>query len=257
MASRGVYRFGGLAAALCRALSVAGHAEEVDSFGGKALKPGEQHDGKVLTVDQLIACIDLRNTLKQRSRDIDSLKLQAESAESRYQSQGRLIDALRSSLDRSDQDEIDSFNAKVEEHGALIDAYNDRVDLLNQAIDEQDGMADRFNAECTKSAYYASDLTRAYSIRERDSRRPWRRNQPGVTAIHSFRRLEECSGGQILCGKDGAQRLHVLRIRDPSHAARTIRSGTPHAEGRRPSPPSAGCGFRDGLDGWRRTSLDR
>jgi hypothetical protein len=167
MASRCVYRFGGLAASLCLALSVAGHAEEADSFGGKALKPGEQHDGKVLTVDELIACIDLQNTFKQRNRDIDSLELQAELAESRYQSQGHLIDALRSSLDRSDQDEIDSFNAKVEEHGALIVAYNDRVDLLNQAIAEHDGMVDRFNAECTKSTYRASDLTKAYSIRER------------------------------------------------------------------------------------------
>lgn len=166
MASRFVYRFGGLAAALCLALSVTVHAEEADSFGGKALKPGEQHDGKVLTVDELIACIDLQNTFKQRNRGIDSLERQAALAESRYQSQGHLIDAPRSSLDRSDPDEIDSFNAKVEEHGALIVTYNDRVALLDQAIAEHDGMVDRFNAECTKSTCRASDLTRTHSIRE-------------------------------------------------------------------------------------------
>ena len=167
MTSRCVGRFGGWVATLVLVVSFAAHADEMDPFGGQALKPGQKHDGKVLTVDELIACIDLQRDLHGQESRADSLELSVDLAESRYRGLAQIIDAERRTLDATDQHAIDDFNAKVREQGAAVDAYNDLVVQLNGALSKQDALAGQFNAQCTASAYYASDLTRAYSIRER------------------------------------------------------------------------------------------
>lgn len=167
MASRYMVCLCGLATALCLAASVASSADETDPFGGRALKLGERHDGKAMTVDELVACIDLDRDLDNRKREADGLELQADLAESRYRGLAQIIDAERQILDASDQHAIDAFNAKVEEHGTAVDAYNDLVVRLNAALSDQDALTERFNPQCTTSAYYAADLTKAYSIRER------------------------------------------------------------------------------------------
>lgn len=167
MATRLLYSLHVFAAALCLTASMSGHAEETDPFGGKALKPGEQHDGKTLTVDELVACIDLQRDLKDKASQADSLEINADLAETRYRGLSQIIDAERRTLDTSDQHAIDAFNAKVEEQGAAVDTYNTVVVSLNEALADQDALAEQFNVKCTTSVYYASDLIKAYSIRER------------------------------------------------------------------------------------------
>ena len=141
-----------LALALCLASAMANGADETDPFGGRALKPGEQHGGKVMTVDDLVACIDLDRDLDSRKHEADSLELQVDLAESRYRGLATIIRAERQMLDNSDQHAIDAFNRKVEEHGAAVGAYNDLVVSLNAALAEQDDFAGRFNAQCTTAA---------------------------------------------------------------------------------------------------------
>jgi hypothetical protein len=167
MATGNVNRWRGLATVWCLAASMAIGADETDPFGGKALKPGERHDGKVMTVDELVVCIDLQRDLDSQKRKADSLEINADLAQSRYRGLAQIIDAERGMLDTTDQHAIDVFNAKVQEQGAAVDAYNAVALALNDALSEQDALAGRFNAQCTTSTYYGSDLTKAYSIRER------------------------------------------------------------------------------------------
>jgi hypothetical protein len=167
MACPTVFRFGPLAMVLCLATPMAAYAEDTDSFGGRALKPGETHDGRIMTVDELVACIDLQGELRERSRKADSLEMDADLSESRYRGLAQIIGAERRTLDPGDQHAIDAFNAKVHEHGAAVDAYNVLVVALNKALDDQTMMANRFNDQCSASTYRSSDLVKAYSIRER------------------------------------------------------------------------------------------
>lgn len=166
MAWRNVNRFRALAVAMSLAASMAMGAEETDAFGGRALEAGEKFDGKTLTVDELIACIDLQRAFKGKASDADLLEIEADLAESRYRGLSMIIGAERQTLDASDQREIDAFNAKVAEHGTLVDAYNDLVVRLNAALADHDALIERFNPQCTTSTYYASDLNKAYNIRQ-------------------------------------------------------------------------------------------
>ena len=167
MAPRTLHGFRLIAAALGLAAAMTGQAEETDPFGGKALKPGETYDGKTLTVEELVICIDLQRDLKNQASKADSLEINADLAETRYRGLAQIIDAERSTLDPTDQHAIDAFNAKVEEHGAAVDSFNTLVVSLNEALSSQDALAERFNGQCTTSVYNASDLVKAYSIRER------------------------------------------------------------------------------------------
>jgi hypothetical protein len=151
---------------LCVLMATTAQADDTDPFGGRALKPGEQHAGKVMTVDELVVCIDLKRDLDSKKREADGLELRVDLAESRYRGLSQIINTERQFLDNTDQREIDAFNAKVREHGVAVDAYNTLVVSFNQALSDQDALAERFNAQCT-STYYEADLTKAYSIRER------------------------------------------------------------------------------------------
>src|SRR5690606_5611260 len=95
--------------------------------GGRALKPGEQHAGKVMTVDELVVCIDLKRDLDSKKREADGLELRVDLAESRYRGLSQIINTERQFLDNTDPLEIDAFNAKVSEHGVAVDAYNTLV----------------------------------------------------------------------------------------------------------------------------------
>jgi hypothetical protein len=164
MRRRNLMRTRNVLLVLCVLMASAAQADDTDPFGGRALKPGEQHAGKVMTVDELVVCIDLKRDLDSKKREADGLEIQADIAESGYRGLSQIINAERQFLDNTDQREIDAFNAKVREHGAAVDAYNTLVVSFNQALSDHDALAKRFNAQCT-STYYASDLNKAYSIR--------------------------------------------------------------------------------------------
>jgi hypothetical protein len=135
-------------------------------FRESGLKPGEVYEGRMLTVDELDACLEVESTLRTLDSEIDHAELSRSVQESRYRSLGHRISTEEQFLDTTDAKAVAHFNELVREHQQLIDAYNAEVEPINARIDRQAEATERFNSECL-FGYYDSDLLKARSRRER------------------------------------------------------------------------------------------
>ena len=160
-------RIAGMGMILPMILALPCHAADAEMFRGSALKAGAPHNGRTLSVAELDACLDIENEVTSLKSTIDQSDLFASVAESRYRGLAQVIDAKRSFLDTSDQEDIDDFNLLVKEQSDAVDAYNALVVPLNEAVGKHTSAVERFNAQCAEIDYYESDLVKAYSVRER------------------------------------------------------------------------------------------
>jgi chromosome segregation ATPase len=137
-----------------------------DKFPGSGLKPGEAPEGRVLTLNELDACLEVERTLRRLDSEIDQAELIQSLSDTRQRGLDSIISAERQTLDRSDAGDVSEFNARIDELGREIDEYNARVEPNNERIRAHTAAVERFNAECT-FRYYEADMLKALSQRER------------------------------------------------------------------------------------------
>lgn len=137
-----------------------------EMFRGSGLKPGEPYKGRMLSVDELDACLEVERTIRTLDSEIDQAELVQSLSNTRQRGLESVISAERQRLDLSDAGDVADFNAKVDELGREIDEYNARVQSNNDHILQRGAAVDRFNADCTHG-YYDADMLKALSLRER------------------------------------------------------------------------------------------
>jgi hypothetical protein len=136
-------------------------------FRGSGLKPGEVYDGRMLTVDELDACLGVEDDIRDLDSDIEQAEMLRSIEEQRYRSLDYRISVEKQTLDTSDARAVEHYNDLLDEHRKLTDAYNAGVASFNARLDQQSAAVDRFNGDCAAFGYYESDLLKARSLREK------------------------------------------------------------------------------------------
>ena len=95
-------------------------APATKSFGGG--KPG----GKLLTRDELRACMALQKQMQTRASDLESQKAPLQQEKAALKQAGDALAADREALERNRQATAAPFQAKADAHGQRIEAFNQK-----------------------------------------------------------------------------------------------------------------------------------
>jgi hypothetical protein len=112
----------------------------------------------ILTPAQLQECVKQKERLHAQTEDAlkDKAQIEAEKAEI-----GRLGTSLSDELatiDRSSEDAVAAYNAKVDQRDKLIDAYQSRVGAYNTKAEQVKATKDSYEKACENRRYDERDL---------------------------------------------------------------------------------------------------
>ncbi len=138
-----------------------------DMFRGSGLKPGEAYSGRVMTVDELDACLGIEADIRTLDSEITHAEMLRSLEDSRYRGLGHRISTEEQFLDKSDAKAVERFNELVRELQQLVNALNAGVEPINARLDRHAAAVERFNTECAAYGYNESDMLKARSARER------------------------------------------------------------------------------------------
>jgi hypothetical protein len=138
--------------ALGAAVSLAGGAAAADNT-----KPAPKKDS-ILTPEQLRDCL-AQEQRKNKATDA-ALKAKAEIAADKAEvdRSGNALAEESGTLDRTSQDAVDAFNAKVDERNKRIEAYEAKVAAYNKDAEAIQAMGDAYNKSCGNRRYDDRDL---------------------------------------------------------------------------------------------------
>jgi hypothetical protein len=138
--------------ALGVAVSLAGGAGAADNT-----KPAPKKDA-ILTPEQLRDCL-AQEQRKNKATDA-ALKAKAEIAAEKAEvdRSGNALAEESGTLDRTSQDAVDAFNAKVDERNKRIEAYQAKVAAYNKDAEAIQAMGDAYNKSCGSRRYDDRDL---------------------------------------------------------------------------------------------------
>jgi hypothetical protein len=139
--------------ALGAAVSLAGSAAAADNT-----KPAPKKDS-ILTPEQLRDCL-AQEQRKNKATDA-ALKAKAEIAADKAEvdRSGNALAEESGTLDRTSQDAVDAFNAKVDERNKRIEAYEAKVAAYNKDAEAIQAMGDAYNKSCGNRRYDDRDLS--------------------------------------------------------------------------------------------------
>jgi hypothetical protein len=138
-----------------------------DMFRGSSLKPGQAYSGRVMTVDELDACLGIESDIRTLDSEITHAEMLRSLEDSRYRGLGHRISTEEQFLDKSDAKAVERFNELVRELQQLVDSLNAEVEPINARLDRHTAAVERFNTECAAYGYNESDMSEALSARER------------------------------------------------------------------------------------------
>jgi hypothetical protein len=161
------HRFSGFAVIASALLMAQSAAASGDMFRGSGLKPGEAHSGRVMTVDELDACLGVEADIRTLDSEITHAEMLRSLDDSRYRGLGHRISTEEQFLDKSDAKAVEHFNELVRELQQLVDSLNAQVEPINARLDRHAVAVERFNTECAAYGYNESDMLKARSARER------------------------------------------------------------------------------------------
>ena len=104
---------------------------------------------------------DLDAQVNQQKALLDYQQQRVAQAKSAQDALGNEIELQRSSLDLSDESEIDAFNAKVQEYNANRVVVQGAIDRFNAQVDAYNGLVQRAQAQ----QQYANSLVDSYNAK--------------------------------------------------------------------------------------------
>ena len=112
----------------------------------------------ILTPDQLRDCV-AQEQRKTKATDA-ALKAKAEIAADKAEidRSGTALAQESGTLDRTSEDAVDAFNAKVDERNRRIEAYEAKVAAYNKDAEAIQAMDDAYNKSCANRRYDDRDL---------------------------------------------------------------------------------------------------
>ncbi len=138
------------AVALC---ALAGPASAADKS-----KPAGAKPDSILTPAQLKDCLDKQ---QRRDRATDAaLKAKSEIAAEKAEidKRGNELSDAATTLDKTSEDAVNAYNAKVDERNRRIEAYEAKVAAYNKDADGVRALADEYAKSCGNRRYDDRDL---------------------------------------------------------------------------------------------------
>jgi hypothetical protein len=150
-----------LAAAALVALSFAAQAADptpprkgnVLSLGGQG-KPG----GKMLTRDELRACLAHEKRLKSMNEEIRTLQIQLDNDTAEIGKHDAELKQAIATVDRTSQEAVDAVKAKAAEHDQRVDAYNAKLGPFNAKAQAVETERAAFASNCHDRPYSEIDF---------------------------------------------------------------------------------------------------
>lgn len=145
-----------VAAAMAPSAALARRGGRVRMSGG--LSNGARHSGPTLSRNELRDCVKREDDINQLGLMIDSDQQVNEKRHMEIKRLGSGLEMRRASLDRTSQDEIDSYNAMVGRHRKLVQTYNDSLPESNAKVERHAAQVASFNSSCAGKAFYETDM---------------------------------------------------------------------------------------------------
>lgn len=139
---------------------VAGSALSGPSFAQKA-QPKTASTGpkdSILTPAQLQECMKHKERLNSQTDDALKDKAAIESDKAEIARSGTSLSDELASLDRTSEDAVNAYNAKVEQRDKLIDTYQSRVGAYNAKAETVKATKDGYEKSCENRRYDERDL---------------------------------------------------------------------------------------------------
>jgi hypothetical protein len=125
--------------------------------------PSKLYTPNVLTVDQLVECLKKANTLDQDGDLLQKRSTEMHSARQQLDQFKSQLEVKRKAVNRNSKVSIDTFNAELKRHNAMVDDLNSLQDLFNRFVAFHNVNTSEYNTACAKH-YYSDDMERARAL---------------------------------------------------------------------------------------------
>lgn len=115
-----------------------------------SMKGGSQGTGKVLSFNDLEACIKQQMSLQERRPGIEQRQKEAEAERAAVEKENEALQAEKANL--SGNERIVAFKAKMDAFNTRVNAYTERMDTYNNAKDKSSMSMVRLSKELEKEA---------------------------------------------------------------------------------------------------------
>jgi hypothetical protein len=141
------------AAATMLAAGVAGAADKSKS------PPAKKSADAILTPEQLRDCLD-KQTRRDKATDA-AMKTKADvaAAKAAIDRSGNALSEEATTLDRTSEDAVNAYNAKVDERNKQIEAYETKVAGYNKEAESVQALNDAYAQTCSNRRYDDRDLS--------------------------------------------------------------------------------------------------
>jgi hypothetical protein len=143
-----------VAAALATVLAAgaAGAAEKTKS-------PPKKSADAILTPEQLRDCLDKEARTKKVTDAALKTKADVAAAKAAIDRSGNALSEEATTLDRTSEDAVNAYNAKVDDRNRQIEAYEAKVAAYNKEADSAKALNDAYAQTCSNRRYDDRDLS--------------------------------------------------------------------------------------------------
>jgi hypothetical protein len=142
-------------ATLGLAFAAGAAAQTASPKGGTSAKSGSA----ILTPTQLRNCVDQKERLQKQSETAAAAKAEVDAQKAEVDKLESELAAEIATVDRTSEEAVNAFNAKVARRDRLLETYQSRVDAFNAQARE---------VQATKSAHEKTCENRRYDERDMD-----------------------------------------------------------------------------------------
>ncbi len=112
----------------------------------------------LLTQQQLQDCIKQKDALRTQTDDALKEKESLAGARTEITNAGTTLADEVATLDRTSQEQVDAYNAKVADRDKLVTAYQAKVNAFNSKADAVNATKEAYLANCESRRYDEQDL---------------------------------------------------------------------------------------------------
>ncbi|HEX2541897.1 MAG TPA: hypothetical protein VHM00_12540 [Caldimonas sp.] len=135
-----------------------GVAAQGAGAAGSAKGAGAKAGSAILTPAQLRNCLDQKERLQKRGETAAAAKTQIDSQKADIDRMEGELAAESARLDRTSEEAVNAFNAKVARRDRLLEAYQAEVDAYNAQAREAQAAKSAHEKSCENQRYDERDL---------------------------------------------------------------------------------------------------
>jgi len=152
-------RFRGLCRAAAALLLTALLAPAAHGADKKAAPPPAAPKTPLLTQEQLRDCLAQKDKVAKETEAAVKSRAEVDAQKAEIDSSGKALADEATTLDRTSQDAVTAYNAKVVERNAKVDAYKAKAEAYNVEADRVLATKDTYEKACANRRYDDRDLS--------------------------------------------------------------------------------------------------